>query len=100
MDKYGYNTELKLGWALVRGPIKKINKEYLGANINKCSRLCGLAKPYGIVIDKIDFPELPLDIPFKFYHQIRKIEGITPEIDVWVTEEIYSQYIRNMSRKL
>jgi ADP-ribose pyrophosphatase YjhB (NUDIX family) len=93
MDEYGYNTTLKLGWALVRGPIKKIGKEYLGANINKCSRLCGLARPFGIVIDKIDFPEIPSMIPFKFYHQIRKIEGLAAEIDTWVTEEIYSQYI-------
>ncbi|MBC8521373.1 MAG: hypothetical protein H8D26_05220 [Methanomicrobia archaeon] len=40
----GYATKLRLGWALVRGVAK--NDDFIGANINRCARLCDIARPF------------------------------------------------------
>ena len=85
---YGYRTDLPLGWGLVRGIAKRVNGDFVGANINKCSRLCHIARPFGIVIDSDDFPEIPKKSPYNFLKQVRRLEGIANEVDVWVTEEI------------
>ena len=42
----GYATKLRLGWALVRGVAKEINDDFIGANINRCARLCDIARPF------------------------------------------------------
>lgn len=96
---HGHATPLKLGWGVTRGPIKKICQEgesddYLGSNINKSSRLCDIARPCGIVLDKEDFPNLPVDIRDKFFPQVRKIESIGNNVEVWVTEEIQAHFYR------
>jgi class 3 adenylate cyclase len=92
-ELYGYRTELRLGWGLVRGVVKKLNDDFIGANINKCARLCGIARPFGIVIEKDDFPTLPRDSTYNFSQQTRKLEGIVGDVNVWVTDEIATQFI-------
>lgn len=89
----GYRTELRLGWGLVRGVVKKLNDDFIGANINKCARLCGIARPFGIVIERDDFPTLPQNSPYNFVPQIRILEGIVGDVNVWVTNEIATQFI-------
>ncbi|GHT68548.1 hypothetical protein FACS189452_08430 [Bacteroidia bacterium] len=92
----GTKADLKLGWGITKGYITKCNNDYLGANINKSSRLCGIARPYGIVIDKDDFQDLPRlssTLEYKFHTQKRILKGIASPIDVWVTTEIASQFI-------
>ena len=92
---HGYRTELKLGWGLVRGVVKclKENHDYIGGNINKSARLCGVARPFGIVIERDDFPNLPKDTQYDFVKQIRKLEGIIDDVNVWVTTEISNQLV-------
>jgi len=91
--RYGYKTELALGWGIVRGVVKKIDGDYIGANINKCARLCGIARPFGIIIEKDDFPLDPSGVLFDFFPQIRKLEGIADDVNVWATKEIATQFI-------
>jgi len=91
--RYGYKTDLALGWGIVRGGVKKINGDYIGANINKCARLCGIARPFGIIIEKDDFAVDPSGVLFEFSPQIRKLEGIAVDVNVWVTKEIATQFI-------
>jgi hypothetical protein len=90
---YGYETKLKLGWGIARGTAKKIENDYIGENINKCKRLCGEARPFGIIIEKTDFPDLPKKSIFKFVEQSRKFDGIDNPVNVWVTEEIATKFI-------
>lgn len=52
----GTHIDLALGWCVTKGHIKRIGNNYIGADISKCSHLCGIARPFGIVIDRKDFP--------------------------------------------
>ncbi|MCL2065566.1 MAG: NUDIX domain-containing protein [Candidatus Cloacimonetes bacterium] len=91
----GCKIDLHLGWGITKGIIKKYDTEYIGSDINKSARLCGIARPYGIVIDKDDFQTISYalrGIDVKFYHQNRKMQGIG-NVDVWVTKNIASQFI-------
>jgi len=92
---HGYRTELKLGWGVVRGVVKRLkeNDDYIGGNINKSARLCGVARPFGIVIERDDFPNLPRDTQYNFVKQIRKLDGIVGDVNVWVTTEISDQLV-------
>lgn len=95
-DLSGYKTELDLGWGITRGIVQKINdnnKDYLSPNINKSSRLCNIARPFGIVIEKDDFSELPERFKYDFLIQTRKLEGVIDDVDVWVTKEIATGFI-------
>jgi len=94
-ELHGYHTELNLGWGIVRGVVKSLEdkRDYIGANINKCARLCGIARPFGIVIERDDFPNLPEDTEYNFAKQIRKLEGIVDDVNVWVTTEISNQLV-------
>jgi class 3 adenylate cyclase len=87
----GHETHLNLGWGIVRGKILKVGDDWAGHNLNKCSRLCGEARPYGIVIDRDDFPGTPPGT-HKFVAQVRRLQGIG-EVSVWVTNEIAFQFI-------
>ena len=66
---------------------------YIGAEINKSSRYCGIAHSYGLVIDAADFPVLPESLEKRFFKQARKLPGINDILDIWVTEEIYTQFL-------
>lgn len=92
-ERYGYKTDLALAWGIVRGGVKKIDEDYIGANINKCARLCGIARPFGIIIEKDDFTMDPSGVLYDFSPQIRKLEGIADEVNVWATKEIATQFI-------
>lgn len=94
--RYGSRVDLALGWGITRGHIKRIGDDYIGADINKCSRLCSIARPFGIVIDAEDFsilPRLPRGLDISLYRQFRKLNGIDQDIEVWVTKAIASQFI-------
>jgi len=94
-EEEGTKISLSLGWGIAKGPIKRINGDYIGADINKCSRYCDLARPFGIVIDADDFqirPVVPKPFSFIFSKQTRRLKGIYNDCDVWVTREIAEQF--------
>jgi len=95
--RYGSNIPLVLGWGVTKGHIKKLEGDYIGAEINKSARLCGIARdPSDIVIDKNDFsiiPTLPKSLDFQFFEQSRKLNGMASEIDVWVSKDIANQFL-------
>ena len=94
--RYGFSANLHLGWGVTRGRVIKMSEpraDYLGANINKCSYLCGIARPWGIVMDREDFTELSPSAPFQFIPQERKLAGMAKTIPVWVTLEIANEFI-------
>jgi class 3 adenylate cyclase len=93
-EKNGSKIPLVLGWGVTKGRVKKINGDYIGSDLNKCSRYCGIARPFGIVIDANDFPTLPnfpKNLDIKLFSQKRKLKGIDYDLDVWVTKEISEQ---------
>ena len=95
-EEEGTEILFPLGWGIAKGPVKKINNDYIGADINKCSRYCSIARPFGIVIDAVDFQilsALPKTTTYKFSKQTRRLMGIDYDCDVWVTKEISEQFI-------
>lgn len=95
-EKRGQKTPLTLGWGIARGSVNEIcyndnHKEYIGAVVNKTSRLCDIARPNGIVIDAQNFSNLG-KYSNLFFKQKRKIKSIEKDIDVWVTEEIANAF--------
>lgn len=87
----GHSADLSLGWGVVRGKVIRVGSDWAGHNLNKCSRLCAQARPFGIVIDQDDFPELPRSARGMSSQRL-KLDGIG-EISVWVTDEIASQFL-------
>ena len=101
--RYGSSIPLSLGWGVTKGWIKPINGDFIGAEINKSARLCGIARPKGIVIDKDDFPvipRMPKSITIQLFEQKRKLKGINNEINVWVSKEIANQFITRENIRL
>ena len=95
-EEEGTKIPLVLGWGVAKGPIKRINGDYIGADINKCSRFCDIARPFGIVVDADDFqnlPALPKNPGINFSKQTRLLMGMHDEAEVWVTKEIAEQFI-------
>lgn len=92
-EEEGTKINLLLGWGITKGIVKKIKEDYVGADINKCSRYCDIARPFGIVIDADDFQNLPGAIAKEFSKQARLLNGIQPDCDVWVTKKIAEQFI-------
>lgn len=96
--QHGHTTSLKLGWGVTRGIVNVLSKQdigvvdYVGSNINKCARLCYIARPAGIVIDREDFPMLP-QLPSEctlltegaqtFQAEDHQVNGIVEPIPVW-----------------
>lgn len=94
--KHGSQVPLSLGWGVTKGHIKRAGHDYIGADINKSARLCDIARPFGLVIDRDDFPVLPkfpkaLDLAL--YRQVRKLGGLRDDVNVWVTKEIATQFL-------
>jgi class 3 adenylate cyclase len=94
--KFGNPTNMTLGWGVTRGHIIKTLAEsgadYLGHHINKAARLCEIARPRGMVIDREDFPERPTKYRTPFFEQVRKIEKSREQILVWVSQEINEEF--------
>jgi class 3 adenylate cyclase len=90
--RHGARTELHLGWGITRGDVWRNRVEhhsdYLGRNINEAAKLCGKARPYGIVIDADDFRALPQRHGERFMAQRLTLDGFQSEIEAWVTPEI------------
>ena len=89
--RVGHAANLQLGWGLVRGKVIRVGGDWAGHNMNKCSRLCNEARPFGVVIDRDDFPDLP-SLNHKLLPQVRRLRGVG-DVSVWVSEEIASQFI-------
>lgn len=96
----GHRTQLRLGWGVTRGIVLALSREdldfadFVGPNINLCSRLCYLARPAGIVIAQEDFPLLPHlpDDPWgqsctvlerTFQPEEHHVNGVQEAIPVW-----------------
>ncbi|MFD0683127.1 NUDIX domain-containing protein [Actinomadura fibrosa] len=89
--RVGHEAELHLGWGVVRGRVIAVDGDLAGHNVNKSARLCNEARPYGVIVDRDDFPDLPRDAG-DFVEQERILRGMAPA-RVWVTGEIASQFI-------
>ena len=95
--RYGQKTDLKLGWGITRGTIKKTDdNDYLGSTINRAARLCDIARPFGIVIDRYNF-DLSKSEYFEEYDY--DIKGISEKVSCWVSKEISRAYVRREQRK-
>jgi class 3 adenylate cyclase len=95
-EEEGTKIDLELGWGIAKGPVKRVNRDYIGADLNKCSRYCDIARPFGIVIDADDFqnlPSLPASLKIELTKQTRLLKGIHENADVWVTKEVAEQFI-------
>ena len=92
-EEEGTKIDLRLGWGIAKGPVKKINGDYVSADVNKCARYCDIARPFGIVIDADDFQSRPKVGALEFSRQTRLLKGIQEDCDVWVTKEIAEQFI-------
>jgi len=97
--KKGSKIPLSLGWGVTKGFIKKVKNDYVGAEINKSSRYCGIAHPFGVVIDAVDFPNLPNGLGIELFKQERKLQGIRDISEVWVSKEISSQFLTRETLK-
>jgi hypothetical protein len=93
----GNPTPLSLGWGITRGTVIPFTptdnaKDFLGATVNRASRLCDLAHPNGIVIDRNSFPNDPSAGELVFFPQTLKLFKPPREIDVWVSAGIYREF--------
>lgn len=87
----GHAAQLRLGWGIVRGKVMRVGTDWAGHNLNKGARLCSEARPYGVLIDKDDFPQLPAGHQ-RFVPQVRRLLDIG-EVRVWATPEIASKFV-------
>jgi 8-oxo-dGTP diphosphatase len=90
IDCYG----LKLGFGITKGLVGTVKldelgiEEYLGERINLASRLCSLARPSGIIVDRESFPEIPFEFSDNFVgDEIKYISGFR-ERRVWLSREV------------
>ncbi|BAQ49586.1 adenylate/guanylate cyclase domain-containing protein [Methylobacterium aquaticum] len=94
--EYGNPTSMDLGWGVTRGKvIKQVvgdTTDYLGHNINKASRLCDLARPKGLVIDRDDFIDEPAKYRTQLYQQVKILNKPYLHVPVWVSKEIYEEF--------
>lgn len=94
--KRGQDTRLCLGWGITRGAVNEMSKgrtvDYIGSNINKASRLCDMARPFGIVIDAEDFSDMEDTEAFAFSLQNRRVKSLINPVPVWVTAEIVEAF--------
>lgn len=89
--RYGHITQLQLGWGVTRGMIQNIfQTDFIGANVNEAARLCNLARPCGIVVDRHDFPRLPLLVgtPWAFREWTHMLRGYTRETHLWISNQV------------
>lgn len=94
---YGQRTDLKLGWGITRGTIKKTDdNDYLGSTINRAARLCDIARPFGIVVDEYNFIFLKSENFEEFDYEIK---GINEKVPCLVSKEISRAYVRREQRK-
>jgi len=89
-EQAGEETDLRLGWGVVRGKVKRVGDDYASHNLNKCARLCGVARPFGAVIDYDDFPVLPKSA--NLFPRTFRLTGIG-EVKAWVSPEIASTFL-------
>jgi class 3 adenylate cyclase/isopentenyldiphosphate isomerase len=88
--RVGEDTQLELGWGVVRGKVKRVGNDYASHNLNKCARLCAVARPFGVVVDMDDFPELPKKTVMM--PKVFRLDGIG-DVRAWVTPEIATTFL-------
>ena len=88
-------STLGLGFGIAKGPINVINipgesiLEHVGERINLAARLCSLAKPSGIVVDRESFSSIPTEHEDLFSEkEVKKIAGFS-ERRVWVSHDVH-----------
>lgn len=92
-ENKGCAVNLSLGWGITKGVIySSSDGDYIGSAINRSARLCDMARPCGIVIDSDNFQNME-NCPYDFYSQSRKLKGIQKDVNVWVTQDIYTQLV-------
>jgi len=94
--EHGARIPLRLGWGITKGHIKSADDDYIASDINKSARLCSIARPFGIVVDRDDFPLLPKfakKLNVSFHPQVRLLRGLHEPTNVWVTPEIATQFV-------
>lgn len=96
----GVNTELNLGIGITKGALIEIDrrimdflsiKDYVSPRINLSARLCSFAKPFGIIIHKESFNELPNKYKEDFsLTVIKNVPGLENQVDLrcWVERSI------------
>lgn len=88
----GNPADLVLGWGITRGQVIKQTDgqtdDFLGHHVNKAARLCDLARPNGMVIDRDDFFDPPKKYRNSFYPQVKRLLKPYQEVKVWVSKEI------------
>lgn len=94
--KYGQKTDLFLGWGVTRGTVKKIDGDFLGGTINRASRLCSVARPFGIVLDKYNFSDADKN---RFSEESYPVKGIEKPIECLVTKEIATSFVTRELRR-
>lgn len=95
----GVAVDLCLGWGVVKGVVAPTgDADFIGSPINKCARLCGLARPFGVVIDAENFQAVG-GCGLSLYKQQRKLKGVHKDATVWVTKEIASQFATRESMR-
>lgn len=95
----GVSVDLRLGWGVVKGAVASTGDgDFIGSPINKCARLCGLARPYGVVIDAENFQDVE-GCGESLYRQTRKLKGVHKDAAVWVTKEIASKFATRESMR-
>lgn len=111
--RYGYKTDLKLGWGVTRGAVDRVEaqgtrrrpataaplQDYLGANMNKASRLCASARPFGIILEREDFPTIPSASPYTFTPKDQRLDGMRDAVSVWVTPDIAYGFVPRETRR-
>lgn len=108
----------QLRWGVSRGPVRRIsmddyaqwehrrqyfmdNQEYgmkrvfdngfvdfYGPCINLAARLCGLARPYGVIIDRSAFPVRPAIPIFEFIKKGISVRDFKVPFDAWVSSGV------------
>jgi class 3 adenylate cyclase len=90
--RYGHEAPLLLGWGVSRGMIQCVfgASDFIGTNINEASRLCGLARPHGVVLDAEDFPRLPplQGTPWQFRAVQHQLKGYDRHHPLWVSTAV------------
>lgn len=87
---YGETTALRLGWGITRGVLYKIGEpdDYLGTHVNRAARLCGQARPSGIVLAQAACLELPDSLAPTLLPALVRLEGYESAVDVWRSSEV------------
>lgn len=90
-QQYGLAVPCPLGWGVSRGAVTYISKrdDYLGQAVSLACRLCGLARPAGVVMDALAFPGDPKGFSPRAWRRTGlTVKGWPAPCPAWVSGEI------------